>query len=348
MSAYIKTKANKTYNDLDIIYSDVTGTTNASFCTNIGVSRSYSVKLNIQDEGFQYLFNKTIKPAKGSSLYITPNCPIASADIRKNYTIKRNVDTGDYNVFTDLPLHSEFAYVGIIPNRNAVIILKYYGNRGTIAEFVDRAHRVPGYEDINIGDFEDIFYCTIGFGNIPDAYIKLFDGTLAKPAIMYTQLDMNFGLELTDDAVELVYHTGNVTTNYSENTIDKCALEIAAMNQYNWRDYQRTMFFLTNLLKFRRGSSYYDLCCATSKLNKSVKPIVTTQFSSKASSQKDHDMALRFMKKVLGLNDTKFVHYESISKRLNELNVPKWLFLEAFDAVVRITPKEYESADNTI
>ncbi|MBQ3949786.1 MAG: hypothetical protein II661_04850, partial [Bacteroidales bacterium] len=53
-----------------------------------------------------FLPKNQIAPPKGSSVYLFPGCPYAVNDIRANYTIKRKIDTADYNVVSKDHVHS--------------------------------------------------------------------------------------------------------------------------------------------------------------------------------------------------------------------------------------------------
>ena len=348
MSVFLKIKGNY-YKDLDILFAAPSVLKNPQrFYTNYGTGTSYYPEIDVDDEDIRKMLNTTPVPPKGCMLYMTPGCPFSFDDIRKNYTIKRGVDNGDFNVFSNLRLKREYVDLAVIPGKNAVVFMNHTWNHDTtITEFLRVIHQYAGYEDVKPSELVTA-QTAIGYGDVPDAYEMLYKGTLVKPAVSYKQLDMNFGLELTDDMVELVYRTGIISLNYAEHTMDKCALEIAALNQYNWRDYPRTMYTLKSLLTWNRASTYSEICKAPSRQPKSIKQIITTNFDKEAASQKDYDMALRLMKKVLNIEGTKFVPYESIQRRMNELRVPLSLFLEIFDTVVKITPKAYEADNGTV
>lgn len=315
--------------------------------TNIGVDSSWPCKLNPNTDDFKAMLDTMAKPAVGSKIYITPNCPIPAADIRKNYTIKRAIDEGDYNVFTPIRVDSDMGYYCLLPDKNSVVFISYYGNQGTRQEFVRVLRGISGYENIRESELDYIGYGRIAHDVVPEAYHRLYEGKLVKPCISYTQLDTNYGLELTDDAVELVYRTGCAQWSYENE--QKCCLEISALAQYNWRDYPRTMYVLTTLLQARHRGVYSYIRHAPSRQTKSVRQVVTTEFPPKTSSEKDFEMAKRLMLKVLNLEDgTKFVPFDSVASRLRELQVPIPLFHEVFDTIVRIQPKKYETTDNTI
>ena len=316
--------------------------------TNYGNGHT-SFKIDIDQKTIAAMLDDTYIPAKGSTLYVAPECPIPSADIRKNYTIKRDPDAGDCNIFSKASLSGNWMYVVVIQSLHAFFMFNYWRNDGNQMNLLQQIwHESEIFQTVKPSDCwfgTDIF----GVGVLPKAWLKLFKGELTKPAISYKKLDMNFGLELTDDMIDLVYRTGKVDCNYDKNTISKCCLELSALNQYNWQEYPRTMYMLTNTLKQSSNNTYKEICRTQSKQNKAVKQIINTNFDSKAVSLKDHEMAKRFMLRHLGLDDnTMYVSYDSIANKAREAGISIGLFLDVFDAVVRVKPKEYETIDNTV
>lgn len=295
------------------------------------------------------LLDDTFVPAKGSEIHVAPTCPYASDDIRKNYTLKRKYDTGCCNVFSNQRTSSIRCYVAMIEDRKELAFFDYYHHRDE-SECATFIRNIPGYENLRPSELK-IKLTWIYYIVLSDSWINLLEGKLTKPAISYKKLDMNFGLEMTDDVVELVYQAGRQRGNSQRNGTneEKLALELSAMAQYNWRDYPRTLYCLKGLLGFSRYNAYGCLGHRKSQASKNIRPILDFNPTSNAASQADFDMAKRLMLKVLGLQDgVKFVNYDDIQKRMNNYGVPLWLFHEVFDTVVRIKPKEYEATDNTV
>lgn len=350
MSAFIKS-GDTYYKNLKIIINGVLR--DDLFITNYGCStRYFDGYIDVENSEIQAMLSDIALP-KGSAIYVTPGCTVPSADIRKNYTIKRCVDTGDYNVICNSICKDKNAsgYCVLIPSRNTMVINRDYNAKGVYSEFLSIVHSVPGYEDVEVTDFSKIGDMkktfTFSLNDLPEVYVKLYEGTLVKPAVSYKNLDLNFGLEVNEDILELVYRTGMQDANTWQN-VDKHVLELEALNQYNWRDYPRTMYFLFSLLTYPYRNAF---CCVRSRQSsqpKSVKQLLHAEFSMKAASQKDHDLALKFMKKRCGIEDTKFVLYQNIATKMREEQVPLDAFLQAFDTIVRITPKKYETTDDTV
>lgn len=305
--------------------------------------------LDVDNNVIKALLDDKFVPAKGSEIYVAPGCPYASDDIRKNYTLKRKYDTGCCNVFSKLRTSSIPCYVAIIKDRKELAFFDYYNHRDG-SECVTCIRNISGYENLRPSEIE-VKYKRICYTVLSDSWINFLEGKLTKPAISYKKLDMNFGLEMTDDVVELVYQAGRQRGNSQRNGTneEKLALELSAMAQYNWRDYPRTLYCLKGLLNFLRYNAYSCLTHRKSQASKSIRPILDFNPKSTAASQADFDMAKRLMLKALGLQDgVKFVNYDDIQKRMNNYGVPLWLFHEVFNTVVRIKPKEYEATDNTV
>ena len=326
-----------------VIYNDVYG------CISHPNLAVVNFDLDVGNSVVKALLDDTFVPAKGSEIHVAPVCPYAADDIRKNYTLKRKYDTGCCNVFSNLRRSSIWCYVAIIKDRKELAFLDYHAhaNANACAAVI---RNISGYENLKPSELEvksSFIYYTL----LPDSWINLLEGKLTKPAISYKKLDMNFGLEMTDDVVELVYQAGRQRGNSQRNGTneEKLALELSAMAQYNWRDYPRTLYCLKGLLNFSRYNAYSCLEHRKSQASKSIRPILDFNPTSNAASQADFDMAKHLMLKVLGLQDgVKFVNYDDIQKRMNNYGVPIWLFHEVFDTIVRIKPKEYEATDNTV
>ena len=352
MSSHAFLKLGNDYcKDYTIIASNCAWALNAeTMCTNYGLDNSWPPSISVESDDIKSMLDTTAKPKKNSTIYVTPGCPISSADLRKNYQIKRDPDAADYNVFSDFKLKREWCSVCVIPSRKVAMVFNRYSSQcpDTRKDFMYIARAVPGYADVNLDDLSSVWAGTLGYNVVPDAFLRLYNGTLSKPAVSINQLDMDFGLELTDDVVELVYRTGMVDNDYGRKTEEKCLLELAALNQYNWRDYPRTMYLLTSVMKYKYRSTYHSIQHAPSRAPKSIKSIITTEFSSKAASQKDHDMSVRFMQMVLDIGDVKYVNYQDVYKKISQIPVSLDLFLNAFDTVVRIAPKKYEATNDTV
>ena len=88
--AYIHDKDGEQYYDYDAVYMDA---------TYVG-SKLFSLTTRAQEDGKIYVDSDTLSklncnintvPTKGSKVYLGEKNPYAVADIRKNYTIVRNI-----------------------------------------------------------------------------------------------------------------------------------------------------------------------------------------------------------------------------------------------------------------
>ena len=65
-------------------------------------------------------------PANGDEICVVPRCPIAQEDIRKNYAIKRNIDSATCNVFSPVDgnrLHNTYHSPLLVHEKKSVLLL---------------------------------------------------------------------------------------------------------------------------------------------------------------------------------------------------------------------------------
>lgn len=291
-------------------------------------------------------------PAKGDAINTVSPCELPIEDLRKNYAIKRGIDTATCVVFS--PLKSEqymYDSIVVVPSKKAVFVgrLGWDYVRKTIQQafgsIPSDACELPS-ERYNIIE-------------LTPAYEKLLDGTFSTPAIPISNLKINQDNELTYDALYLVYKTGTVacpSCRYweHESEVKNFTTELSVLNNYNWRDYLGTIGILNNIMLYRsdpdeNGNSR----CKTptvanavknciSRYPKPVKLIMSVDSSSKFVSEKDFLMAKKFIGTLLGLEGTKFVRFEDLLRNIEKIDLPLYLFNRLYDTVTRITERKYE------
>lgn len=304
------------------------------------------------DTVFNELFNtvantNSVKPARGSSLYITPGCKYALDDVRKHYTIKRCFDTGDYNVVVPpkwyKPSHSRITikpYTLVISTVNKAIIAFYSNQSPIITEEL-----VPGYMPDNnllVYDKTDV---VLQFTDIAPVYKAILDGTVKKPVVSEDNIDIVANTELTIDALLLIYHSANNRNVGWKERRENTILQIKALNQHNWQEYLGTVSLLLGRI-LNDGGVVSDMIKKPSTLPKEVKNIIS--YYSKCSygfypvSEKDFLFCQKFIKNLLSIDDVQFATYTDVYQKLNKYNISKVQFSSLFNPIVRITSKAYE------
>lgn len=287
-------------------------------------------------------------PKRGSDIYVAPNCPYASADIRACYNVKRAVDSGCCNVFSRVPRREHWNIIFKLPDRDEVYLENSWKDETIVRQEVCSVLAKQGYPRYNAGSLVKLGAQHINYYNLPDVWDKLLFGQLQKPAISYKMLDINPELELTDDAVELVYRSGIV--DYSQDNETKCLLEINALCRHNYQKYPKTISILKSLMRERAYyGTFNSITHRTSSQTKVVQQFLKFPNALAAASQEDHDMAKRLVLKLMGMEDKKlFVQYDDVARKASSNRIPLHIFHSIFDTVVKIQPKEYEAVDNTV
>ena len=299
------------------------------------------------------------KIPKGSSVYLAPDSPYAVADVRKNYTIKRDFDTADYNVLKELDTTSSFhinVYGYAISDMDKKILIFNGGNGNFTYDDWTKEIAISsgGFSKQAVRDllFVPLNYRT-GYGGTKSynsygtlfafkatpAHLALYDGKLTKPCVQYSALDLNSELELSQDVLQLVYNAGK--QKRTQNTLDNFIIQLNTLNNYNWRDYAFTVSMLLHsiLPGFCGVRNYVDNHLST--FPKQIKNLFDNR-TAVLTNEKDFQMAKSFLKNILGLDGTKFVSLENLSSHLDQAHVPLDCFNTVFNTMVKITERNYE------
>lgn len=327
----------------------------------------YKNKILVSDRGSTVVYKinslvhsmPTGKIPKGSSVYLTPDSPYAVADVRKNYTIKRDFDMADYNVLKELDTLWSFridVYGYAISDIDKKILI-FNGANGDFTredwtkeialssgvfskQTVQELFFVPlvptnsgyGYQYYNS-------YGTLYAFKITPVHLALYDGKLTKPCVQYSALDLSSDLEVTQDILELVYNAGKQRRD--ENTLENFLLQLNTLNNYSWRDYGFTIDMILNDI-LRKGNcvrNYIDN--HLSSFPKQIKALFGNHVTT-FCNEKDFYASKVFLKNLLGLDGTKFTSIENLNSKLEESGVPLECFNKVFNSMVKITEKEYE------
>lgn len=282
---------------------------------------------------------------KGSSIYLSPNCPYAIDDVRHHYTLKRKPDTGDYNVFSiDYSkytyLHLRKSRTFIIPDRKILVATDSYDNcvNAIIRNFI------PDF-DSNVTPASEVKIMPLYVYKSSAAILDYLLGRLRKSCVYYTALDVSNNNELTLDFLTILYNVGNKRIYESDK--QNFLLELKVLNQYNWRDYLGTLRIMFRGL-FHHRSIAACFMGRPSLFTKDVREILNSIRSRSLDfvSEKDFNMAKSFIDSLLHIGDLKYVSLENLYSKLESISLPNFVFNLLFDSIVKITPKAYGSKED--
>ena len=281
---------------------------------------------------------------KGSSVHVLPNCRYAAEDIRKHYTIKRDADTGDYNVYSPLNLEKcywvKFIRVETIlywPARK-IAIGTNTKNMDTKQLAQDIIKFVPTMSPDEAKDFKILFkdtYTTLYFPHdYKNVYAKVLDGVFKKPLVSSEQLDITNENQLSLDVLMLIYHTVDNTGKYSDKS--NIVTQLNMLNQYNWRNYPGTMSVFKAILSIQ--PAFNKMQRQSSRYNKVINEFLTYRESS-FWKQEDLELAQAFLYNLLGFDKVMFVRASDLDSKLRKYAIPPHIFEKVFDTIVKISPK---------
>lgn len=293
-------------------------------------------------ENITSLLDMQCVPQKGSSVHIVPDCPYALNDIRNNYTIKRSIDTADFNVFSEYSKTNSIWIIKpeyyILPNLKTVII--FNGQRNYKAS-LQVASAILGK---NITE-EDVILSADSFSiyaSISNGYFKLLKKELTKPCVYYKNLDINSSLELTEDALQLVYASGKVQSR-QDDSVNNFILQLNMLNQHNWREYPGTVnLLLNNILPGCCGVRNY-VHRKLSQFPKQIKPFFSSYGKDLTfKNEKDYEMSKRLIYSILCSENIHFTTCDTLLNKLREANIDLDIYNKFFKTTVKIDEREYK------
>lgn len=294
-----------------------------------------------EEKKIDLLLDENFKPQSGDPVHIVPDCKYSIADIRNNYQIKRDFDSGVCNVFSPLEYQRMGAWVDwtvSIPTRQELVFVCDCKNAN---EAFLRAKEV----------FPDLQFDDCGFHNTLKQiiftkklkpYIPLLLHNAKKPCISYKNLEFNTN-ELTTDVLMLVKKTGEV--RYDAPDAEKnFTVQLAVLNQHNWREYPRTVKNLFNTITDYKCIKE-DVFSHPSKYPKYIKEMYDlSRKSNPPYSEKDFNLTREFYMTILDINqETMFVSTKTLQEKLNFAGISLGDFNQIFNLVTRITPKRYDA-----
>ncbi len=277
--------------------------------------------------------DRTAAPAEGCSLYVAPNCAIPIDDLRNRYTIKRNIDTGDYNVLS--PNKISYAYINkttfaVIQSMKIIVACSNELDSNSMLTYI-----IQNFPDIDCSGMyiETIYKCIYYIKDCSYALRKLLSGTCEKPWILHTQLKLSSVNTLDLDTLQLLYSIG---IKYTETSVSDFIRQLVAINQYNWRECKGTISLLLTIL-----SSYMTFTIITRKkscLPKAAAIIVKECNSPAFVSTQDISLAQSFISQILNMSDLRFVAFDALYNKLVKNSIPIHYFTALYKPIVRIEP----------
>ena len=277
--------------------------------------------------------DKTAAPAEGCSLYVAPNCAIPIDDLRNRYTIKRSIDTGDYNVLSPNKISFKYTYkttFAVIPSRKIIVACDGNLDSNNMLKYINQNLPGIGCSGMYIETIRTRIYY---IKDCSYALRKLLSGTCKKPWVLHTQLKFSSVNTLDLDVLQLLYSIG---INYTETSISDFIRQLVAINQYNWREYKGTMSLLLAIL-----SSFMTFTIISRKkscLPKAAAIIVKECNSPTFMSSEDIRLAQSFISQIMNMNDLRFVAFDALYNKLVRNSIPIHYFTALYKSIVKIEP----------
>ena len=276
------------------------------------------------------LCNPTFRPQKGDAIFVAPGCPYANEDIRKNYTIKRNPDTGVCNVFSSMKDQGSgvrlYGKVLIMPDRKAIfmsannpLLLANTFFANDPSEMIDCGNKQYWFRKYNV----------------PSVYFSLLEGKLTTPCVYYDQLDINSENKLTLDTLRIVYETLR-TSVHIQDSEKNAVIQLNVLNQHDWRNYQGTIAVMLEMLR-KKGGIGRAMMNTKSRYSKPVKELLSCT-SLNWQNDDDRHMSTEFVSSLLGITGQKFVRPSDLIRKTEEIGLSLSTFDSIFYTIVKIKP----------
>jgi len=310
----------------------------------------------IKEEDCSLLDDKYI-PKSGSSIHLVSGCPVGTADIRKNYTIKRKPDDGDCNVFSPYNGYRSILWntaYAIVSSEKTIVLSNKDKYNNSLDIYQSLLHFFPDKWKIkdacSVLPGADVYKKDLAlFYTVPqEEWLMLLKGELKKPCVSYKKLEFKTENEINTDILYLVYKTG--IQRYNEEAKKAFHIQLCALNEHNWRDYPGTIsILLSQLLRPRRERYCLDDLSSASRLPKAVKEMVShcrhTPLPFK--SQEDLAMAQKLVKYITDIpDDIQFSSIDKIIEKFREKCVDIECFYRLFDNIVKFRPKAFKENES--
>lgn len=316
------------------------------------VSPEVHKKLLSPDSGF---YSKIVVPQKSAITMATPY-KYAAQDLRNNYKLKRSLDACDYNVFSTEDIRdyrsNYFSNVYVYaPMKLIVAILDNYNHTQNYPEmavrqmaydyFGRREQAVPDNFFIAENHFDRIELRQLAYSS--EAWGKLLDGSLKKPCVLDSMLQLNTSNKLSVDILKMIYTIGNKV--WSIEAEKNFLVQLNVLNQYDWRCKKGTVACLLTMLNYKQGSSYNrsifsEIMTHPSRYPKQIKELIECVRNGSFEDDKDRELCTEFLCDLLKIKtDGMIVRMSEYINKSYDNHVPWTVMYELFSPVVRIMPK---------
>ena len=292
----------------------------------------------------------TYTPKLGDSIYVMPNCKLAAADIRKNYTIKRSPADASAIIVSDYGFHRDWDVIDsfyTVPERRAIFIDTIYHSWRCTKSFEEFAIGIMPelttyYEQgkalkYKLKDNDRItfyYYPTTDLKGLIDVY----EGTINKPLVPYKNLVIINDNQLDIETLQMFFNVGLVTRQ--PGCIENFKIQMQAMNQTNWRSYKGTLSMLYGILNKNRYCAANEVFNRPSCLPKAAKELYDVMSSENAFElRKDADLAREFLQTVVDFNPNDFTEINNIQNKFYKAKVDFEYFYRLYDNIVKIRSK---------
>ena len=319
----------------------------------IWVDQRVEDKLSGDDKGIAALCTSVIPP-EHSSVYVAPNCIYAREDLRKHFSIKRGVDSGDYNLVHPIDAATsrrKSMYISrcyIYPDCRTIIGVTYYDEHGPdIKTFIKSLFpQFPYHCNLAMFSYNRLERCA----EFTEVYQKLLLGTLQKPVILDTKLNLQGSNDITLDTLTILEKACNA--GFDSSSVSNLKLQLASINQCRWEEYKGT---LRTVWQYCWSNSRYNSCIKTMHGSKSYwnRPITAIMnaidcFKSDGiyeyQNQADYDLCKAWLDNKLGIDGSKSAMYatiDSVNGKLLRLGVSNDIFNTFYNNIVKLVPKPY-------
>lgn len=311
----------KEYFGYDVI-ADHGSTSYATFLinkNNIACNRDFINGLN------NGLFFDNVPVPDGAKVHVLPGCPIPNDDIRKNYRIKRDFDSGDFNVFP------EFSSCN-----------RLYVTRLCISDTLKHIV-ISDHYNVPLSNFNDDYVVKTGHMWIDfmsnNAWEMLLEKRCAKPCVSYKRLSIKSDNQLTPDALFLLYRLG--TQPRSRENIEKFKLQLQAINQTNWREYPNSVRKVIIYASSYVNCSHH-VCRHKTERNKVIEQFFNIE--SADYTDEDFNMLRDTIGLILDIDGTKYVSFSDLNYKLIEKGISTIDMEMFFGGIVQLKRREWKDA----
>ena len=176
---------------------------------------------------------QNIKVPQRSAIVPCTTLPYATTELIQKFTIRRKIDAGDYNIFSDLPAGRILSQYRRVYEDRKIVFMDWL--RDTTTEMAD----FLGIKDTQYKIKRQSILCIL---DRRDAWRTLLEGKCIKPCVSYKNLDMSAANPVTLDSLLMVMEaarSGNKDDFYTKVTM---------LNNYDWRAVPETMLLFRNCL----------------------------------------------------------------------------------------------------